>query len=437
MSVVEAGASIDRTAPRRARLALSLPQGRIVRIGLLGYGRVGQAIAALAAIERERLQSAGLDARFVGALIRDPARRRGGPPVALHTTPSDLFASSLDVLIDVMGGVDPAHQLVRRALEAGVNVVTANKTLMAAHGQSLQALARRHGVALAFDAAVLAGVPFLGALTRRPLVAAPRRMLGIVNGTSHFVACALDSGEPLAAALVRAVEQGYAERDSSADIGGRDAAEKLTILLHLAGCHSLATGDLPTTSLEVITPTDVAAAHRLGAVIKPLAIASLEAGNAGAWVGPALVDRAHAFASLSGVANAIEFTGPAGDSIRFVGPGAGPRVTALTVLDDVVEAVALRGRVAARPWTPAEVPAGRLRQPPAGAWYWRVAGAADSAHEIASLLVTNRLPVAGVVRCHGAAAGKIADTSWQHISTVADRLRESGRAVLVLPFIPT
>jgi homoserine dehydrogenase len=122
-----------------------------------------------------------------------------------------------------MGGEHPAFEFVQQALQAGTHVVSANKTLMARRGLELHATALRSGAALCFDAAVLAGVPFLGALARRPLVSAPHRIFGIVNGTSHFIAGALEAGQSLASALERAIERGYAEPDSSADISGRDA----------------------------------------------------------------------------------------------------------------------------------------------------------------------------------------------------------------------
>ena len=138
-----------------------------------------------------------------------------------------------------MGGVHPAYEYVRQALEAGIPVVTANKSLMAEKGEELRALARRAGVPLAYEAAVLAGVPFIGALARRPFIGTPLRITGILNGTSHFLTCALERGGSFEHALAEAVDRGYAEPDSAADVSGRDAAEKLTILAHLSGCRDL------------------------------------------------------------------------------------------------------------------------------------------------------------------------------------------------------
>ncbi len=143
--------------------------------------------------------------------------------------------SGCDVVVEVLGGLEPARTLVTRALEAGVPVVTANKSLVAARGLELQAVAEAHGTSLYFEAAVLAGVPCVNTLARRPLASGAGTFAWIVNGTSHFVLSAMARGRSFDDALVEAVERGYAEPASTADISGRDAAEKLTILLQLAG----------------------------------------------------------------------------------------------------------------------------------------------------------------------------------------------------------
>jgi homoserine dehydrogenase len=423
-----------RGAAVRAHGLTTVPVRRLVRIGLLGYGRIGQAVASLAETERDRLLAAGLDLRIVGALVRDPAKRRGGPAVALHTTVSGLFATRFDILIDVMGGEHPAFDYVHQALETGTHVVTANKTLMARRGLELHAAALRGGAALCFDAAVLAGVPFLGALARRPLVSAPRRIFGIVNGTSHFIAGALESGQTLASALDRAIDRGYAEPDSSADIGGRDAAEKLTIVLHLAGFPGLTVGDLTTCGLDVLDPADIEAARAFGATVKPIAIASLDAANPGAWVGPALIDRAHRFASLTGVTNAIEFTANGVDPITFTGPGAGPRETAGTILDDLVEAVSLKGRAAARPWTARALSADALRKPPAGGWYLRAKGKAIDATVFTRALDKHGVTPTKVRASRGTVAALIPHASWTFISQLSLDLGGADVEVLALPF---
>ena len=322
-------------APRRCSAA------RAVRVGLLGYGRVGQAVAALIQSEGDRLAAGGLDLRVTAALVRDAAKPRRGPALALCDSAVQFFSRRFDVVVEAMGGACPAFELVRRALESGVPVVTANKTLMAARGDELRAIARAHGTPLACDAAVLAGVPFLGALARRPLVAAPRRITGVVNGTSHFLVCAIAAGASFADALAEAVARGYAEPDSRADMSGRDAAEKLAILLHLAGCRGVDAADFTRVGIDVLTSADVAGARALGGVLKPVVLASLNPLRSGAWVGPALVNRSHPCAASAGVANFVELSGAHDLPVTFSGPGAGPDVTALTILDDVVELLSL------------------------------------------------------------------------------------------------
>jgi homoserine dehydrogenase len=410
---------------------------RRVRLALLGYGRVGQALAQLINAECARLRSDGFDLELVGALIRDPLKSRYGPSIPLRTSPRDLLAGPVDVLIDVMGGEHPALDIVSRALDAGIHVVTANKTLVAGHGEVLSAHARRRAVGFAYDAAVLAGVPFLGALARRPLIGAPDRITGIVNGTSHFIVDEIAAGGSLAAALEEAKVRGYAEPDSSADLSGRDAAEKLTILLHLAGCRSVRVSDLMTCRVEALTGADVLGARAIGGVIKPAALASLHPANPGAWVGPAVFDAAHPFAALSGVQNALEFAGSAGDPVTFAGPGAGPRVTAGTILDDVAEVLGAPspGTVAAIRREP--VPAEVMRRPPRSEWFVRTIGSTVSAGDLAAAFTTRQLPAPiAIVECGRALIARTGEAAWPAIADVVSALHSHGADTLALPIVP-
>lgn len=410
---------------------------RRVRVALLGYGRVGQALARLIDAECARLRGDGLDLALTGALIRDPLKPRSGPSIPLRTSVQDLLTGTVDVLIDVMGGEHPALQIVSRALEAGVHVVTANKTLVATHGEALAALARRRGVHFAYDAAVLAGVPFLGALARRPLIGAPDRITGIVNGTSHFIIDEIAAGGSLADALDEAKARGYAEPDSSADLSGRDAAEKLTILLHLAGCRTLRVSDLTTCSVEAIGGADVLGARAIGGVIKPAALASLHPANPGAWVGPAVFDAAHPFAALSGVQNAIEFAGSAGDPVTFAGPGAGPRVTAGTILDDVAEILAAPAPATAAAVRHEPVPAATLRHPARSAWFVRAIGSTACAGDLAAAFAARDLaPPTAIVECGRAWIAQTGEARWSAIADVLSLLRARGADALALPIVP-
>jgi homoserine dehydrogenase len=435
---------LSEAAPAIARPPLAPPRGirpardlRLVRVALLGYGQVGQAVAALLqqTAVRDRLRSAGLAVECVSALVRDPYKARTGPPVPLATLPA--LPSSVDVIVEILGGVEPARSLVACALRAGLPVVTANKTLVAAHGAELRALARRYRTGFACEAAVIAGVPFLGALSRRPLVSAARRFVGIVNGTSHFISCAIDRGQTFAGALAEAAARGYAEADSSADTSGRDAAEKLTILLRLAG-HDVQTSEIPRAPLDLLTPELLTGAKRLGGIIKPLAIAELSGSRRGTWIGPAFVPVGHPFARLQGVANALQVTNLNGETITFSGPGAGPETTALTIIDDLAELATSRSYAdGSIEWRRRNChSAGELRTPPDGTWLTHIAmPRRTDPRGIASRLAAAGVPPMQICAHAGAAIARTVPVSWPAIQTAAAALRESGAEVTVLPAI--
>lgn len=405
---------------------------RNIDIGLLGHGRVGQALSALVTSERERLQELGLNVRVLAALARDAAKPRARD-VATVFDAGEFFRHRFDAVIEVLGGVDPAYTLVRHALEAGVPVVSANKTLLAARGDELAAISRRHGTPLAFDAAVVAGVPFLGALSRRPLLGATRRITGIINGTSHFLLTAVSAGASFDDALAEACARGFAEPDSRADISGRDAAEKLTILLRLAGVAGIATADIMTVGIDALTPGDFRAARALDGVLKPIALASFEHGRAGAWVGPALVDRAHPAARSGGVLNFVEFAGASALPVTFWGPGAGPDITAATILDDVIEVATIGRPEPERP--PRAVAIADLTSPPFGPWYLRIAGSGLGIHEAADACAVHGVPAVRVSDLGDALAVRTVPVPWSRLTPLIEVFRAVGADVLALPVI--
>jgi homoserine dehydrogenase len=410
---------------------------RVVRVALLGYGRIGQAVATLAAAEHARLAHAGVELRPVRALVRDPLKPREGPPIPLVTDAARAIGRDVDLVVEVLGGVEPARALVVSALKAGIPVVTANKTLMATHGPELRALALRHQTTLACDAAVLAGVPFLGSLSRRPLISAARRIEGIINGTSHFIVGAIEQGASFEVALAAATARGYAEPDSSADTSGRDAAEKLTILLHLAGCRDVQVGDLPRTGLEVLDPADFAGARRLGGTIKPVAFAALDPLSAGSWVGPAFVTADHPFARLNGVTNALELTDAYGRRVWFAGPGAGPEATAVTIIDDIVEAVA--GGLSTSPVHtgvgPGRVHGSALREPASCPWFLSVRRTAPGAASEAERLTTCDVPIDKLVAGETQVVALTAPASCGTIRAAIAALTSGGASAVALPVL--
>ncbi len=363
---------------------------RELRIGLLGCGMVGQAVVRALEASSGRLAEAGVGGKCVVALVRDPDRPRATSGVALTSDLETWHQHGVDVVVEALGGVEPARTLIARVLSSGIPVVTANKSLVAAHGLELQRLAAQRGTALYFEASVLAGVPCVNTLARRPLASGRGHWAGIVNGTSHFVSSQMAHGRGFEDALTEAVARGYAEPASDADISGRDAAEKLTILLHLAGHGDVTVDDFPRRGIGDLEPWHFALAGRLAGVLKPVVMADTAAGG-GAWVGPAFVGQSHPFAQITGVTNILS-VGRGEATVTFSGPGAGPDVTALTVLDDVVEAASGRAPCSL-PSPEASVPVARhLRTPKAGAWFLAIDRVTSSAGELAEFLSGNHLP---------------------------------------------
>lgn len=304
-----------------------------IRIALLGVGQVGGAVAAL-------VRGSGLTARFTIAsgLVRDVRRER---PHAAHlrltSDTRDALADDPHVVIEALGGLEPARSLVVRALERGIPVVTANKSLLAAHGKELLDLSARLGVPLRYEAAVLAGVPFLGTFARRPLARRVCGVSGIVNGTTNFILSKMANGRvELDVALKEAQRRGYAEPDPRNDLNGIDAAEKLTVLLQHFGDWNIRTCDIAPDGICGIGENEIRAASALGGAIKPVVYADWSDDTLTAFCGPAFVPGLHPLARVNGVQNAVLLRNGGGD-LFLAGPGAGPDVTAATLLDDASE----------------------------------------------------------------------------------------------------
>jgi homoserine dehydrogenase len=311
---------------------------REIRVAILGLGQVGGAIASLAA------RAAGtVPASFhvASALVRDPQKPRAIDAAALPLTtdPRTALASKPDVLVEVLGGIEPARTLVLEALTAGIPVVTANKTLLAYCGAELVAAAALAGVPLLYEASVLAGVPFLGTLGRRPLARSVTGFRGILNGTSNFMLTRMArDGAGFAEALASAQRAGFAEPDPSKDVEGDDAVEKLCVLLrHLAG-FDVHPSQIDKTGITSLDGRDQQHAAAFGGTVRPVAAADWSEAAVAAYVGPAYVEGTNALGRVDGVQNAIALTTLWSGELFFSGPGAGPTVTAATVLDDVVEA---------------------------------------------------------------------------------------------------
>ena len=349
---VESVQKSPQSWPLRLRAAKPAPQAavRTIRIGLLGLGQVGQAVARLAA-DRGAAAGAGIRFQVAQALVRDTDKARRCPKLPRLTSNHAAFLrGQYDVVVEALDAVEPARMLVARLLGRGTPVVTANKALVAEHGSHLDAIAAAHGASFRFEATALSAVPFLGTLADRPLVSSVDRVLAIVNGTSNYLLTSLaETGASFEKALSLAQELGFAEPDPSRDLDGHDAADKLLLLTSLFGWGRLSREGLEVRGIRHLTASDLAAARSLGGTLKAVISAQRDATGVRAFVGPAFLAAAEPLASLGGALNGIRLDGKHVSNLFFSGPGAGPDVTAATLLDDVVQAAALQKRVHQRP----------------------------------------------------------------------------------------
>lgn len=306
---------------------------RCIRVGLLGRGTVGQGLCSLLTTEREKLERRHrVEFSIRHVLVRNKERDNpDGHP--LTDDAEDFLSHEYDVVVEAMGGVEPAGTIVSRFLKRGVPVVTANKALIAEKGAALIGLAERNGTALRFEASVAAGIPILGLIDRSLQSLTVRSVHAVLNGTSNFILTRIGEDR---ASLEQALEQarclGYAEADPSLDLSGVDAAQKLTVLLRTLG-HGLEVRKISVQGLKGVDPSDCLHASHHGYTLKPLAAA--EPGN-WAFVAPALVRNDHPLAGVNGVDNGVVLFGEPLGRLFLSGPGAGALPTAASLLDDMV-----------------------------------------------------------------------------------------------------
>ncbi len=316
-----------------------------VRIGVLGCGNVGSAFVPLVAARAKEIEArTGVHLEVTKVAVRNLSRHRdldiGGAeltndPVAIVEDPD------IDLVVEVIGGIEPARELISTALGRGKPVVTANKELLANVGVELFTLADECGVDLLFEAAVAGGIPIVRAL-RESLRGEPiTRVMGIVNGTTNYILTKMtDHGATYGEALAEAQRLGYAERDPTADVEGYDAGAKAAIMASIASGSKVVAGHVYHEGISNVTSADIEVARRLGYVVKLLAIIDLEGdgGAVGVRVHPAMVPSAHPLASVRDSFNAVFVEGGAAGSLMFYGRGAGGQPTASAVLGDVIDA---------------------------------------------------------------------------------------------------
>jgi homoserine dehydrogenase len=309
-----------------------------VRIGLLGVGTVGQAVAR-ALIERQDVLSRAAGTKLVvqRAAVRDLARPRSLPADRLTADPAAVArADDVDLIIELVGGEEPARSLIATALERGRPVVTANKRVLAWHGPELADLAARHGVELRYEAAVGGGIPLIAPLTDDLAANRVLELQAIINGTCNYVLTRMASGEEFADALKKAQQAGYAEADPRDDIDAVDAGDKLCVLLRLAFDVSCTPAQLHRQGIQGLDARDLAYGRELGYVLKLLAVARSTEDGVEARVHPAFLPEGHPLARVDGAYNAVHVVGDLCGPVMFSGLGAGGDATASAVLADVV-----------------------------------------------------------------------------------------------------
>ena len=312
-------------------------------VALLGGGTVGSAVARLLVQQADDLSARiGRPLVLTGVAVRDSVKDRPGVPKSLITTDiAGLAASGADIVIEVIGGIEPAKSLIESALKQGSSVVTANKLLIATHGASLHALAEQQGVDLYYEAAVAGAIPLLRPLRESLAGDRVNRVLGIVNGTTNYILSKMyDDGADYSEVLKQAQELGYAEADPTADVDGFDSAAKAAILAGIA-FHTNVTGDdVFREGISTVSAEDIAAAKSMDMVIKLLAIAELTQDGTGiiVRVHPAMIPSTHPLAGVRDVFNAVFVEAQSAGHVMFYGRGAGGAPTASSVLGDVVAA---------------------------------------------------------------------------------------------------
>jgi homoserine dehydrogenase len=319
--------------------------GAPLRVALLGCGVVGSAVATRLVENADDLAArVGASLELVGTAVRRPQRARPDVPVdpSLFTADAEDLVTRADVVIEVIGGIEPARSLVLRAMKHGASVVSANKALLAEDGPTLYAAAHDNDVDLYYEAAVAGAIPILRPIRESLAGDDVRKVLGIVNGTTNFVLDKMDStGAGFAETVEQAQSLGYAEADPTADVEGFDAAAKAAILASLAFHTRISSADVHREGITEVTAGDIRAAAEMDCVVKLLAICERVTTTGGAdavsvRVHPAMIPRSHPLASVREAFNAVFIEATAAGELMFYGRGAGGDPTASAVLGDVV-----------------------------------------------------------------------------------------------------
>src|ERR1700743_2279439 len=323
--------------------------GKVLRVALLGCGVVGTQVARLLGEQADDLAvRTGARLELAGIAVRRMSHPRPGVDPALLTADAMGLATrpDVDIVIEVIGGIEPARALIMAAMEAGKSVVTANKALPAEHGEQVHAAARAFSTDLYYEAAVAGAIPILRPLRESLAGDAVRRVLGIVNGTTNFILDRMDSsGADFGDSLEEAQSLGYAEADPTADVEAFDAAAKAAILAGLAFHTKVTAADVYREGITEVTAADIASAKSLGRIVKLLAICERSGDGVAVRVHPAMIPRSHPLAAVRGAYNAVFVEAESAGRLMFYGAGAGGTPRASAVRGDVVALA--RNRLAA------------------------------------------------------------------------------------------
>ncbi len=315
---------------------------RPLKVALLGCGVVGSEVARIMTTHAADLAARiGAPVELAGVAVRRPDKVREGVPADLVTTDATALVKrgDIDVVVEVIGGIEPARTLITTAFEHGASVVSANKALLAQDGAALHAAAEANGRDLYYEAAVAGAIPLIRPLRESLAGDKVNRVLGIVNGTTNFILDKMDStGAGYQEALDEATALGYAEADPTADVEGFDAAAKAAILAGIAFHTRVRLDDVYREGMTEVTAADFASAKEMGCTIKLLAICERaeDGGSVTARVHPAMIPLTHPLASVRGAYNAVFVESDAAGQLMFYGPGAGGAPTASAVLGDLV-----------------------------------------------------------------------------------------------------
>ena len=315
-----------------------------IKVGLIGFGTVGSGTAQVLYEQASRLE------KRVGAAIRLtrvadikvdrlPDHLTAGGRIALTKDVNDIFIDpEIRIVVELVGGIEPAKSFILRAIESGKHVVTANKALLSMHGREIFGAAARQGVEVGFEASVGGGIPIIKSLKEGLVANRIVSMMGILNGTANYILTRMtDYGTPFAEVLRDAQAQGFAEADPTYDIEGIDTAHKLAILMTIAYGMPISLDDISIEGISQVEPIDISFAHEFGYRIKLLAISRNHGDHVEARVHPTMVPEEHLLANINGAFNAIHFTGDMVGNILLYGLGAGMMPTGSAVVADLVD----------------------------------------------------------------------------------------------------